>query len=682
MLHQSLTVPTNPGSGVSLSPVSNPILLFVALDAVALVLLGGFGPRLQPAVGRLLAMLLTGLGILACVGLLLTRAPAAALTLPVGPPGLTLHLALDSLSMFFLVVVFLGGLLTAAFPATAADPRLDAGSRTIALGLAGTVLALLAADGMTLVIGLSVSCGAMRFADTNPYRGAILLVPLLLLAAVCLLAPVGFAPRFDAIRAAPIDPGRAAAAAALTAAAVAGLIWHRSKQRCWTRNALTGGVLMPLGCYLLLRMIADLAGAANQTTFGFVLLLGGGALAVIEGWSAARHADIDGSVLCLMRRQAGLATAGIGLALITRAADLPGAAAFAFAASFLSAVGGVVAGVPTALATHAIGASAGTWRLSRLGGLVQTMPASSAALTMGLLGLSALPPGLGFATLWLLFESIRSAPRTGGLLFQLPLALIGAAVALSAALAAAASVRLLGTAVLGRPRTPQGAGARESKSTARSALLALAGLCLVAGLLPGPIIWAFGEPAIQALSGTPPGGGFGLSLLPASVSSPSYPALSVFALLVLATAIVLRAPRWSRKEARTAGIWTDGMQPPLGLPFGDPAAQSVGEGFLPAPPVPSLPRAALPRAASAQAAIPGLASLPAASPGDASPCAASPAGAWLRLALPRTAWRRAPWTGVDGPTSWEMSRPFSGVAGLWIVLTGFGALLLLLAVTG
>ncbi|WP_428531008.1 hypothetical protein [Rhodopila sp.] len=667
--------------------MSNPILLFVALDAVALVLLGGFGTDVQPAVARLLAMLLAGLGMLASIGPLLMRAPAAALTLPVGPPGLAPHLALDSLSMVFLAMVFLAGLVTTAFPAMTAEPRLDAGPRTIAFCLAGTVLALLAADGMTLVIGLGVTCGAIRFADAKPNRGATLLVPFLMLAAVCLLAPVGFAPRFDAIRAAPIDPARATAAAALTAAAVVALIWHWSEQRCWVRNALTGGVLIPLGCYLLLRMIADLAAAANQTTFGFVLLLGGGTLAVVEGWLAARHDDIDGSVLCLIRRQAGLAAAGIGLALITRAADLPGAAAFAFAASFLSAVGAVVAGVLTTLAAHAIGTSAGTWRLSRLGGLVQAMPASSAALTMGLLGLSTLPPGLGFVSLWLLFESIRSAPRTGGLLFQLPLALIGGAVALSAALAAAASVRLLGTAVLGRPRTPQGAGARESKSTARSVLLALAGLCLVAGLLPGPITWAFGEPAIRALSGTPPGGGFGLSVLLPSISSPSCPALSVFALLTLATAIVLQVPRWSRMEAKTAGVWADGMEPPPGLPFGDPAAQSAGEGFVPALSKPRLPRSAWPQVASLPAASPGLPSpglpspgLPSpgvSSPGLPSPDAASPAavtpGVAFRLAAWRPAWRQVAW--------WVVSRPLSGMAGLWIVLAGFTVLLLVLAVT-
>lgn len=620
-----LTITPNPGGGVSVSPVSDPILLFLAMDAVALILLGGFGTAVRPGVRSLLAIISSGLGVLVCLPPLLTGAPAAALELTVGPPGLSLHFALDPLSMFFLVVVLLAGTAIAAFSRNPVTPTQGAQMRTTALCLAGTVLALLAADGVTLAIGLAIACGAIRLPGTSPYRQVVLLVPLLLLAAVCLLAPAGFAPRFDAIRAAPVDPGRATAAAALTAGAFAGLIWRPLDGRCWARNALTAGVMIPFGCYLLLRMIADLAGAASQTECGFVLLLGGGGTAIVEAWLAAQHPDIDGSVLCLLRRQAGLAVAGIGLALVARAADLPAAASFALAASLLSAVAAGIAGLLTSLAANAMGASAGTWRLSRLGGLVHPMPASSVGLAAGLLGLSALPPGLGFASLWLLFQSILSAPRTGGLVFQLPLALIGAAVALSAALAAAACLRLLGTAALGRPRTPQGAGAREGKSAARGVLLALAGLSLVAGVLPGPIIWMLAEPAIRALSGTPPGARVGLSLLLPSISSPGYLALPVFALLALATAIVLQAPRWSRKDAKTAGPWADGMEPPFGLPFGDPAAQSAGDGF-----VPSLP--ALPE--------------------------------------PRAAW----------PTGWTMPPPLPSTAGLWIVLAGFGVLLLLLAV--
>ena len=666
-----------------MSPVSDPILLFLTMDAVALILLGGFGGARRPGVSGLLAIMLSGLGVLGCLPALLMGAGligagAVAPGLPVGPPGLSLHLALDPLSMFFLVVVFLAGTAIAAFQRTAGRPEkagrpgVDAGVRTTAWCVGGTVLGLLAADAMTLAIGLSFACGAIGFGSEARYRQPALLVPLLLLAAVCLLAPAGFAPRFDAIRAAPVDPGRAMAAAALSVVAVGGLVWRGSAPRCWTRNALTAGVLIPLDCYLLLRVIADLGGAVAQTECGFVVLLVGGAVAVIEGWCAARHPDIDGSVGCLLRRQAGLAAVGIGLALVARAADLPGAASFALAASLLCVVGGAVAGVLASLAAHAMGASAGTWRLSRLGGLVQAMPASSAALSVGLLGLSALPPGIGFASLWLLFESILSAPRTGGLLSQLPLALSGAAVALSAGLAATASVRLLGTAVLGRPRTPQGAGAREGTSHARGILLLLGGLSLAVGVLPGPVIWLLGEPAIRALSGAAPDSRIGLALLLPSNAQPGYLALPVFALLVLATAIVWLAPRLSRKEAKTAGVWADGMEPPFGLPFGDPAAQSVGEGFVPALRGGNARRGF--RAGAARRGFRAGAVVPALRGGGVVP--ALPGGGFVP-ALPALSR-----FGLGWPAAWAMPRRFSSVAGLWVVLGGFGVLLLVLAVIG
>jgi hypothetical protein len=209
--------------------------------------------------------------------------------------------------------------------------------------------------------------------------------------------------------------------------------------------------------------------------------------------------------------------------------------------------------------------------------------------------------------LWLSFQSILSAPRTGGLLSQVPLALAGAAIALSAALAAAASVRIVGIAILGRPRTPQGAGARESKSPVRTIMLTLAGVSLVAGIFPSPLLWLLADPAIHTLTGVPSNRQAGVALLSVSSSLPGYLALPVLALLALMTGAVFLLPRRSRKEAKIAGPWTDGMQPPIGLPFGDPAAQSTGAGFLPALPVlptlrwpwlPSFPRLPRPRASS------------------------------------------------------------------------------------
>jgi formate hydrogenlyase subunit 3/multisubunit Na+/H+ antiporter MnhD subunit len=593
--------------------VTDPILLFLTVDVAALLLLGTFATALPLPARDFLATTLAGLGLLLCLPSLLTGRAATELTLPIGPPGLSLSLALDPLSAFFLAVAFLATTAIAAFQATTTPLGQSDSVRTTAFSAAGTAFSLLAADGVTLAIGLAVTCGAICLPGRNRLG---LLVPLLLLAAVGLLAAGGFAPGFA-------HPDRVTAAAALTIAAVIALAWVHAAESCWTRNALAAGVLVPSGTYLLLRLIASLADSVIPTWSGSVLILAGGAIMVVQGWRAADHPDIDGSVACLARRQAGLAMTGAGLALIARIADLPAAESFALAATFLSVIGGGVAGVVTSLAAQAMGASAGTCRLSRLGGLIHTMPATSAALAVGLFGLSTLPPGLGFATLWLMFQAILAAPRTGGLVFQLPLALTGGAIALSAALATAASVRLIGIAVLGRPRTPRGAGARESQPPARTILLTLAALSALAGVLPGTTLWLLAAPAIRTLTGTRSG----LAWASPSTTAPGYLALPVLALLALATGGVILATRWSHKEAKIAGPWTSGMEPPVGLPFGEPAAQSAGAGFL--PPLPDF--------------------------------------SWFpRLRFPAL----------------PMVQPPSATVGVWLVLAAFGVLLLVLGAIG
>jgi hydrogenase-4 component B len=220
-----------------------------------------------------------------------------------------------------------------------------------------------------------------------------------------------------------------------------------------------------------------------------------------------------------------------------------------------------------------------------------------------------------------MFQSIQSAPRTGGLLLQLPLALIGAALALSAALTTAGSLRVIGIALLGRPRTPRGAAARENKSPSSIILLILAGLSMLAGAIPGSTLWLLADPAIRALTGARTG----LAWVSPSAAAPGYLALPVLALLALATGAVMLVPRWFRHDTRTAGIWADGMAPPVGLPFGEPEAQSAGQGFV--PPLPDLP-------------LPG---------------------------------QRLP--------AWPALRPPTAAAGPWLVLAAFGMLLLVLAVT-
>jgi hydrogenase-4 component B len=571
-----------PAGGDTVAAVSDPILLFLILDAVALLLLGASTAVLPPAVRGLMTTILCGLGPLLCLPPLLMRTPATSMAVPIGPPGMALHFVLDPLALFFLVIAFLAATAIAAFQATSVQPA--ASVQVTALCTGGMILAVLAADGVALALGLAAACAAIGQRE----RGPLTLVPFLLLAAICLLTPPGYGPRFDIIAAAPIDPNHAIAAAALTVAAVSALAWPSAGDRGWTGDALAAGLLIPFGIYVLLRLAVDLSVNATPPWWGFVLILAGGGAAIAQGWRAAKAPDIDAAIAALLRQQSGLAVASVGLTLIARAADLPGAATFALEATCLTAVGLGTAGTLMTLSAHVIGSSAGTYRLSRLGGLAHAMPATSAGLSAGLLATSALPPGLGFAALWLSFQSILSAPRTGGLPAQLPLALIAAAIALSAALGIAASVRIAGIAILGRPRTPRGAGAAESPSPIRTILLALGAIALVAGVLPGPLLWLLAGPAIRGLTGLPSNRGLGL--LSVSGASPSYLALPVLALIGLFAGIPMRALRQYRARGKPVGPWLQGMQPPVGLPFGDPAAQSTGAGFLPSLPSIRLPR--------------------------------------------------------------------------------------------
>ena len=127
----------NPRGGGNLPLVSDLTLLLLAADIVALLLLGAFG-RLMPSTGSgLPAAALCGLGALLCLPVLILRLRAVALVIPIGPPGLSLHLALDPLSTIFLAIVLVAGTAVAAFQAASVRPD-QVGSTRMTCPVLGT----------------------------------------------------------------------------------------------------------------------------------------------------------------------------------------------------------------------------------------------------------------------------------------------------------------------------------------------------------------------------------------------------------------------------------------------------------------------------------------------------------------------------------------------------------------
>lgn len=589
--------------------VTDPILPLLASIACLLLALAAAeawgGARIRHGIG-LSAACLSGWGaLLALIALVMGNAPVR-LDLPIGPPGTDLALALDPLAAFALVLVFLAGAAAIGFaaeqpPATRGTPPPPLAA-PIAM-LAGCVLALLAADPVMLTLALAgVGLAVWQGAGAHPTGTARRTVG-------CALPPAaGLAAGAAMLVLSPESPGFAPVGTGtaqtvlillLALAGPGGLLGLLPIGRPAllatadpTGRAIIAGCLLPVAGILLLRLTLAPLPAEASFWWSLPLLAFGGLAAVAGAWRATAGTDLPTILIGLGQRQGGLLAIGIGLALIARSADLPGMAGLALGAVCLLLAGQALGGTLVFLAASASAQAAGSIRLDRLGGLLHRMPLTGAAMLIGLLSLLMLPPGIGFAAMWELFQAILAAPRTG-LATAWVLAPLAAILALSAALALAAAIRMLGVAFLGRPRLPRSSAAEDVPRPARPMLLALSGLTLLCGLLPALIPSLLARPAIRALTeGAEPADP---GLIGLAAGRDFYAPILLFMVVGIAVALALRLVRRPAADARATPAWTGGFAPPPAwLPYGDPLTQTDGAGFVPALTLPA-PRFRLPR---------------------------------------------------------------------------------------
>jgi hydrogenase-4 component B len=126
----------------------------------------------------------------------------------------------------------------------------------------------------------------------------------------------------------------------------------------------------------------------------------------------------------------------------------------------------------------------GARNLERLGGLMRRMPVTGALALVGLLALAALPPLNGFASEWMLLQSLLGMGLAAPGWLAVLAALAVAALALTSALALATGVKALGVGFLGMPRSERAAHAHEAPATMLAPMAILGALCAVLGLLP------------------------------------------------------------------------------------------------------------------------------------------------------------------------------------------------------
>jgi hydrogenase-4 component B len=567
-------------------------LTLILASALAFLVLSAFSLALPARpLGRILvyggSLVVAGAGLAVALNALLGRTPAETLILPVGLPWLGAHFRLDTLSAFFLAVIDLGAAAASLF-ALGYGRHEEAPQRVLPfypLFLAGMTLVVIADDAFTFLFTwefMSLSSWALVMAHDhvreNLRAGYVYLVmasmgTLALLLAFGLLAGPDGAYAFSAIR----DSHPSSNLAALVLVLV--LIGTGSKAglvplHVWLPLAhpaapshvsgLLSGVMTKVAVYAFVRIVFDLMGEPAWWWSMVVLALAGVTCAMGVLYALMQH-DLKRLLAYHTVENVGIIFIGLGLALAFQAHGLGWAAALAFTAALLHVFNHSLFKNLLFLGSGAVLGATHERDMERLGGLIHRMPLTAFTFLVGCVAISALPPLNGFVSEWLTFQAILLSPQlpSWGLKFLVPA--VGALLALSAALAAACFVKAFGVTFLGRPRTEPARRAHETDNFSLTAMFALAGLCLLAGILPGffidalaPIAKAMVGDSMPVQSDVP-----FLSIVPIAAARSSYNGLLVFLFMVLSGgAAAFAIHRLASNKLRRAPAWDCGYPDP------------------------------------------------------------------------------------------------------------------------
>jgi hydrogenase-4 component B len=568
-------------------------LLATAAAAVPLAR-RAIGTRIVYGVTLAISLLLLG-GAL--VQLLHGPEPIATV-LPLGLPWIGACFRVDALSAFFLAVINLGAAAASLYAMGygSHEPEPQRVLPFFPAFLAGMNLVLLADDAFTFLLSwelMSLTSWALVMAHhqdrENARAGYVYVVmatfgTLALLLAFGLLAGPEGGYAFAVIRGHAALPGLAGLVlflALLGTGSKAGLVplhvWLPLAHPAAPSHvsALMSGVMTKVAVYGFIRIVFDLLGPASWW-WSLPVLIAGAGTAVLGILHALMQNDIKRVLAYSTIENIGLIFAGLGLALAFDANGMRAAAALALTAALFHVLNHALFKSLLFFGAGAILTATGERRMEQLGGLLNRMPATGLLFLIGAAAISALPPLNGFASEWLVLQSILLSPGLPQWALKLLAPTVGALLALSAALAAACFVRAFGISFLGRPRGAAATAAREVDRWSIAAMAILACLCVLAGIFPALVIDALAPVTYGQVGARMPVQTHvaWLSIVPVAESRSSYNGLLVFAFIAASASLAAFAlHRFASAKLRRAPAWD------CGFPDASPATQYSADSF-------------------------------------------------------------------------------------------------------
>jgi len=326
-------------------------------------------------------------------------------------------------------------------------------------------------------LGGAVMLLGERLADRDDARGVLFMLGLLEVGSVALMAAFGW---LTARAGGSTFDGFAAAAASLpmSGGIILGLLflvgfgaklgllpfyeWFPGAYASGSgaSGTLLSGVVLNAAFYGLSRALV--AWVSNTMTISLVVVT----IAVISAILAILYAFQENDwreLLSLSTAEnAALATVALGAAMLFNGEAKPTLAALAWSVASIHLAAHALAKGTLFLGADVVYRASGDYRIAQHGWLAAAGPLFGLGMLCAVMSLAAMPPQAGFVSEWYLMQSLFHGFELPDMAARVTLALAGAGVALTVAIAFATFVKVMGVALLGRrdhEQTPDRPGA-------------------------------------------------------------------------------------------------------------------------------------------------------------------------------------------------------------------------------
>ena len=263
--------------------------------------------------------------------------------------------------------------------------------------------------------------------------------------------------------------------------------------------ALFSSALMKIGILGIVKIGLDLLGTP-PLWWGAVVLLLAAVTAFIGGLYALMEHDIRRLLAYHSLENIGIILLGIGGAMVGVALNQPGLASLALLAGLFHLLNHSLFKTVLFLGAGGIEFQTGLRDMEKLGGIGRRMPWTAVAMLIALMSMAALPPLNGFASEWLLYQSLFQLSAAPLFIARLAGPLLAVCLALTGALALMCVAKVYTVTFSGLPRSQAAAEATPAPVAMTLSSVLPAMLCLIAGIASPWIIPLFSTVTASVLN--------------------------------------------------------------------------------------------------------------------------------------------------------------------------------------